>query len=104
MTDPIKFGPGWLRNQMSSVDEFRSPTLSVIGANSCSLSANNGGVAKYRYGREEVIATFDKDLKPPEIFYKKLFVDKIQPPMALHPVDDENVGLIELNKFKIVYF
>uniref|UniRef100_T1GRS5 GYF domain-containing protein n=1 Tax=Megaselia scalaris TaxID=36166 RepID=T1GRS5_MEGSC len=93
MTDPIKFGPGWLRNQMSSVDEFRSPTLSVIGANSCSLSANNGGVAKYRYGREEVIATFDKDLKPPEIFYKKLFVDKIQPPMALHPVDDENVSV-----------
>ncbi|KAL5289831.1 GIGYF1 family protein [Megaselia abdita] len=92
MTDPIKFGPGWLRNQMSSIEESRSPILSIIGGNSCSSVANSGS-AKYRYGREEVISAFGKDLKPPEFFYKKLFVEKLQPPMALNPADEENISV-----------
>lgn len=91
MADPIKFGPGWLRNQMSSIEDSRSPILSLLGGNSCSSVANVAGATKYRYGREEVIAAFVKDLKPPEFFYQKLFVEKLQPPMALNPTDEENV-------------
>lgn len=94
MTDPIKFGPGWLRNQMASIEESRLPILSILGGNSSSSVTNSGGSTKYRYGREEVIAAFAKDLKPPEIFYKKLFVEKLQPPMALNPADEENVSIL----------
>lgn len=84
MAESIKFGPGWLRrNQMaSSIEESRLPVLSVLG-----------GSSTYRYGREEIIAVFSRDLEPPELFYKKLFVEKLQPPVALNPEEEESVSV-----------
>lgn len=47
-----------------------------------------------RYGREEMLALFDKNIKHPEILprYKNLFVEKMQCPLALTPsAEDDQV-------------
>ncbi|XP_058056033.1 GIGYF family protein Gyf [Anopheles bellator] len=64
-------------------------------------AANNGApttryaLAEFRYGREEMLALFDsKTLKGPEILvnYKHLYVEKVQPPLALTPCPEEELA------------
>ena len=97
MTDSIKFGPEWLRNTISSTTENvpYSTKTSNSQCNHNSLSNINQAFTKYplaefRYGREEMISLFEKTLSPPDIFVKKMFVDKLQHPLALIPTNDDD--------------
>lgn len=149
MTDPMKFGPEWLRNMSndmgtsssggsggpnsvasviggtggigggninsnnysySAASNTSSTTLSGssnnIGVNNFNNSNNNSShlsnsvspryqLAEFRYGREEMLSLFDKSIRIPEILpkFKKLFIEKIQSPLALSPsTEDEMVS------------
>lgn len=85
MTESLKFGPEWLRNTVAPAVETNSITSSTIP------SATRYPLAEFRYGREEMLSLFDKNIKLPEIYakYKKLFVEKIQCPLALTPPTDD---------------
>lgn len=47
--------------------------------------------AEHRYGREEMLALFNKHLSPPDGMHTlgSLYVDKAQEPMALIPMNEE---------------
>lgn len=101
MTDSMKFGPGWLRN-MSSEPAGSSSVYNVSsgGHNSLPITQNNNTTAaasrnllpEYRYGREEMLSLFDRNCLLPQILpsFKKLFVEKVQYPLALTPSSDED--------------
>ncbi|KAH8325448.1 hypothetical protein KR074_003059 [Drosophila pseudoananassae] len=101
MTDSMKFGPGWLRN-MSSEPTGSSNVYIVSsgGQNSTPLGQNiNASSAasrnlfpEYRYGREEMLSLFDRNCLLPQILpsFKKLFIEKVQYPLALTPSSDED--------------
>lgn len=87
MTESLKFGPEWLRNTVA-------PTIDAASLSSTSSNAaSRYPLAEFRYGREEMLSLFDKNIKLPDIYskYKKLFVDKIQCPLALTPSTDEEL-------------
>uniref|UniRef100_A0A0A1WKA3 PERQ amino acid-rich with GYF domain-containing protein CG11148 n=1 Tax=Zeugodacus cucurbitae TaxID=28588 RepID=A0A0A1WKA3_ZEUCU len=48
---------------------------------------------EFRYGREEMLSLFDKNYNMPEILptFKKIFVEKVQLPLALTPSTDEEL-------------
>lgn len=118
MTDSMKFGPEWLRNMStdagsSSSSNANSSTGAVsFGFSFNSTTAGNNTVhnnslnqtagtpryqlAEFRYGREEMLLLFDKNIKLPELLpkFKKLFIEKVQCPLALLPpsTDDEMVS------------
>lgn len=52
-------------------------------------------LAEYRYGREEMLSLYDKNFKLPELLpkFNKLFLEKMQSPLALIPptADEETV-------------
>ena len=89
MTDSLKFGPEWLRNLSSE--------------------GNTGGAPKYqlaehRYGREEMLALFDRNVRAPDPLVKLqgLYVEKTQTPMALLTMtEEETVSLILFYSFSI---
>uniref|UniRef100_A0A0K8VHJ1 PERQ amino acid-rich with GYF domain-containing protein CG11148 n=1 Tax=Bactrocera latifrons TaxID=174628 RepID=A0A0K8VHJ1_BACLA len=101
MTDSMKFGPEWLRNM--SADNTSSSLLSsgsIAGGGtvmSTSSNSNNGAprntFPEFRYGREEMLSLFDKNYNMPEILptFKKIFVEKVQLPLALIPSTDEEL-------------
>ncbi|KAK9875652.1 hypothetical protein WA026_009449 [Henosepilachna vigintioctopunctata] len=80
MTDSMNFGPDWIRNLSSE----GTTTGGVSGGARCQL-------ADYRYGREEMLSFFDKNLKPPQslLGFKGLYSEVTLPPLALSPVADE---------------
>ncbi|XP_044316479.1 GIGYF family protein Gyf isoform X2 [Drosophila rhopaloa] len=103
MTDSMKFGPEWLRNM--SAEPSGSPSTYNIGAGgpNSSIAANNLGntttasasrnlFPEYRYGREEMLSLFDRNCLLPQILpsFKKLFVEKVQYPLALTPGSEED--------------
>lgn len=55
-------------------------------------------LAEYRYGREEMLSLYDKNFKLPELLpkFNKLFIEKMQCPLALLPpsADEEAVIII----------
>lgn len=77
------------------------------GSNGGTVGGNGGGgativgqqqtpryqLAEFRYGREEMLSLFDKAIRLPEILprFKKLFIDKIQNPLALSPNTEDDV-------------
>ncbi|CAH0559994.1 unnamed protein product [Brassicogethes aeneus] len=80
MTDSMNFGPDWIRN------------LSSEG----NTSGGTGGAHRYqladfRYGREEMLALFDKNVRPPLSLtnFKYLYSETTLPPLALTPTTDE---------------
>lgn len=85
MKESLKFGPEWLRNTVAPTIEPNS-TASTAPATRYAL-------AEFRYGREEMLALFDKSSRLPDVYakYKKLFVDKIQCPLALTPSTDDDI-------------
>lgn len=82
MTESLKFGPEWLRNTVAPA---------VESSHNASI-ATRFPLAEFRYGREEMLSLFDKNYKLPEVYsrYKKLFVEKIQYPLALTPCGTED--------------
>ncbi|XP_067614006.1 GIGYF family protein Gyf isoform X2 [Eurosta solidaginis] len=125
MTDSMKFGPEWLRNMSADNPNLSllsnaggSATLSNSGslannANGSSLqsfgmtsnipsqlayqSGPRNTFPEFRYGREEMLSLFDKKCNTPEILpkFKKIFVDKVQLPLALTPsTEDELISQV----------
>lgn len=49
----------------------------------------------FRYGREEMLALFDKGMRPPSYLttFKPLYSDQTLVPLALLPTTDEEVGV-----------
>lgn len=78
---------------------FRLRNLS--GDNSSSSGGGGTGLttpryqlAEHRYGREEMLALFDRNYKPPEILtaFPALYIEKTQVPLALTQMaEDETV-------------
>ncbi|GAB0101008.1 hypothetical protein DMENIID0001_171250 [Sergentomyia squamirostris] len=81
MTDSMKFGPEWLRNMSNDT------------GTGTGNSAQRHQLAEFRYGREEMLSLFDKNIKVPEILpkFKNLFVEKIQCPLALTPSTEDDL-------------
>ncbi|CAH1173798.1 unnamed protein product [Phaedon cochleariae] len=83
MTDSMNFGPDWIRN------------LSSEGSTGGGIS---GGakyqLADYRYGREEMLALFDRNSKPPINLsnFKGLYSETSLLPLALLPTSEEERG------------
>ncbi|XP_050307829.1 GIGYF family protein Gyf-like isoform X2 [Anthonomus grandis grandis] len=84
MTDSMNFGPDWIRNLSSEGN---------------SGGGTGGGsryqLADFRYGREEMLALFDRNIKPPVCLsnFKSLFSESTLLPLALLPVtEDEQRG------------
>jgi len=75
----------------------------VASGDSCNTNSGGGGtttlntpryqLAEHRYGREEMLALFDRNCKPsPLITFPTLYVEKTQLPLALITMtDDETV-------------
>ena len=81
MTNSMKFGPEWLRKD-SSADNCN--TGSGDGGTT-TLGASRYQLAEHRYGREEMLAMFDRNCKPlkPLNTFLALYVEKTQLPLAL---------------------
>lgn len=117
----MKFGPEWLRNMSSDIggagqsgpsgggglsnmfgqnnnNSINSGILSNNNSNTSNISAPRYQLAEYRYGREEMLLLCDK-ARIPEILpkYKKLFVEKMNGPLALTPSTDEDVVPYEVH-------
>lgn len=110
----MKFGPEWLRNMSNDVGSSSSSTSSGAvsmpfgmpfnnnnnasnNTNNCAYSlasspAPRYPLAEFRYGREEMLSLYDKNVKLPELLpkFKKLFIEKIQCPLALLPPSIED--------------
>ncbi|KAF7270533.1 GIGYF family protein Gyf isoform X2 [Rhynchophorus ferrugineus] len=84
MTDSMTFGPDWIRN-LSSDGNTGGGTSTTTR---CQL-------ADYRYGREEMLALFDRNIKPPNYLpnFKYLYSEPTLPPLALLPTTDEERGI-----------
>ncbi|XP_031339420.1 GRB10-interacting GYF protein 2 isoform X2 [Photinus pyralis] len=82
MTDSMNFGPEWLRN------------LSEGSAGSGAVPVARCPLAEYRYGREEMLALHDKNLRPPISLtgFPSLYSEQVLPPLALIPQTDEDRG------------
>lgn len=76
MTDSMKFGPEWLRNLSSEGSTGGAPKYQL---------------AEHRYGREEMLALFDRTVRAPDHVVKLqgLYVEKTQIPMALLSMTEE---------------
>lgn len=64
------------------------------GGGTTTLSTPRYQLAEHRYGREEMLALFDRNYKPPEPLttFPALYVEKTQPPLALvQMTEDETV-------------
>ena len=74
----LKFGPEWLR----ALTEPQGEGGGVLAP------LSNIKLAEFRYGKEEILALFDKNVKPPEeiVNFGTLFVEKCQYPLNLMQV------------------
>ncbi|KAI4483604.1 hypothetical protein M0804_007864 [Polistes exclamans] len=90
MTDSMKFGPEWLRN-LSGENSNSSGT----SGSTSTLSTPRYQLAEHRYGREEMLALFDRNYKPPEPLttFSTLYVDKPQLPLALIQMTEDETRL-----------
>ncbi|KAH8256443.1 hypothetical protein KR032_007294 [Drosophila birchii] len=98
MTDSMKFGPEWLRNMSAEPSGGSTSTtysVNAVGGVNAATSASasrNFLFPEYRYGREEMLSLFDRNCLLPQILpsFKKLFVEKVQYPLALTPSSEED--------------
>lgn len=83
--------------------------LRNLSGDSCNTGGGGGGattfsstpryqLADYRYGREEMLALYDRNHKPPEqlISFGTLYVEKSQPPLALIQMTEDEAVIIYL--------
>lgn len=114
--NPIKFGPEWLRNlsqeRNAGSSGNNSPNAATASGTGNSAAASNAvatststmtntsntppkvQLAKLRYGREEMLALYDRTSEaPPELKYIDiLYQPRGKPPVALHnSFEDEMV-------------
>jgi len=77
----LKFGPEWLR----ALTEPQGEGGGVI------TPLSNIKLAEFRYGKEEILALFDKNVKPPEeiVNFGTLFVEKCQYPLNLMQMTED---------------
>ncbi|XP_034112220.1 GIGYF family protein Gyf [Drosophila albomicans] len=63
------------------------------GNQSHTTAASRNLFPEYRYGREEMLSLFDRNCLLPQILpsFKKLFVEKVQYPLALTPSSEEEM-------------
>lgn len=63
-------------------------------ANPSHTAANRNMFPEYRYGREEMLSLFDRNCLLPQILpsFKKLFIEKVQFPLALTPSSEEEIN------------
>jgi len=68
------------------------------GGGTTSLSTPRYQLAEHRYGREEMLALFDRNCKPPELLttFAALYVEKTQSPLALLGTTEDETVIIEL--------
>lgn len=61
-------------------------------------SASRYPLAEFRYGREEMLSLYDKSCKLPELLpkFNKLFIEKMQHPLALLPTTAEEETVIKV--------
>ena len=84
----LKFGPEWLRAltepQGGGDPMLYTPPLA------------NVKLAEFRYGKEEILALFDKSTKPPEelVNFGTLFVEKCQFPLSMMQVSAGDTEII----------
>lgn len=115
-SNPIMFGPEWLRNlprerNAGSSGNQNAATASNSGAVASSAVATSTStttnasntpkvqLAKLRYGREEMLALYDRTSEaPPELKYIDiLYQPRGKPPVALNnSFEEEMVGYIIL--------
>ncbi|XP_014474042.1 PREDICTED: PERQ amino acid-rich with GYF domain-containing protein CG11148 isoform X2 [Dinoponera quadriceps] len=90
MTDSMKFGPEWLRNMSGD-----SCNTGGGGGGTTTLSTPRYQLAEYRYGREEMLALYDRNHKPPETLptYSGLYVEKAQLPLALIQMTEDEARM-----------
>ncbi|XP_012534011.1 GRB10-interacting GYF protein 2 isoform X2 [Monomorium pharaonis] len=92
MTDSMKFGPEWLRK----VGSGDSCNAGSGGGGTTTLSTPRYQLAEHRYGREEMLALFDRNCKPSEPFlvsFPMLYVEKTQLPLALTTMTDDETRM-----------
>ncbi|XP_071555029.1 GIGYF family protein Gyf-like isoform X1 [Temnothorax nylanderi] len=91
MTDSMKFGPEWLR-KVSSADNCNTGSG---GGGTTTLGASRYQLAEHRYGREEMLAMFDRNCKPwePLNTFSALYVEKTQLPLALITMTEDETRM-----------
>ncbi|KYN44879.1 hypothetical protein ALC56_00875 [Trachymyrmex septentrionalis] len=91
MTDSMKFGPEWLR-KVSSGDNCNTGSG---GGGTITLGTPRYQLAEHRYGREEMLALFDRNCKPSEPLttFPTLYVEKTQLPLALTTMTDDETRM-----------
>ena len=89
------YPPGFLPMAPDSIQSALPKSSKIIVA---TLAKGEGGgvltplsnikLAEFRYGKEEILALFDKNVKPPEeiVNFGTLFVEKCQYPLNLMQV------------------
>lgn len=62
-------------------------------------------LAEFRYGREEMLSLYDKNCKLPELLpkFNKLFIEKMQYPLALLPTTAEEETVIQIFYQKSIF-
>ena len=94
-------------NNSSSISSFSNiastsnmNSINILNSSSTNMipGAPRHQLAEFRYGREEMLSLFDKSIGIPDILpkFKKLFIEKIQCPLALTPSTEEEVVRIFL--------
>lgn len=81
-------------NRLRNLSGENSNSTGTSGSTS-TLSTPRYQLAEHRYGREEMLALFDRNYKPPEplITFSTLYVEKTQLPLALiQMTEDETVS------------
>ncbi|XP_054271117.1 GRB10-interacting GYF protein 2 [Macrosteles quadrilineatus] len=79
--DSMKFGPEWLRNMKSGDSSGGAAQTAPIR------------MADHRYGREEMLALFNRNVQPPDDIkqLQGLYVKEMQLPLALIPQTQEEI-------------
>lgn len=117
MTDSMKFGPEWYVTYIAKTEPHSIMFIififvtfilrrlrKVASGDNCNTGSGSGGttslstpryqLAEHRYGREEMLALFDRNCKPSEPLttFPALYVEKTQLPLALTTMtEDETV-------------
>lgn len=78
----LKFGPEWIR-ALTQTNGVAAPVPST--------GVTKYKLAKYRYGREEMLAMFDQNVPMPDSLreFQQLAVENTQPPLALVTMTEE---------------
>ncbi|XP_046396251.1 GRB10-interacting GYF protein 2-like isoform X2 [Ischnura elegans] len=95
MTDSLKFGPEWLRVLSQDTTGTQVASGGGVGGGGGGGAPHRYQLAEHRYGREEMLALFDRltvSRSGPDLLLRSfptLYVEKPQPPLALVQMTEE---------------